>query len=155
MAYECPLCGTDFEHADCRGGCPMSKGCAMVRCPRCGYEFVESGKITDMLKRWIRRAPKPEPTPAPEPDVLPLIDLKPGTSAKIVFIASRKLASFGLVPGSDIRLLQRWPAVVLGCGATSIAVEDEVGREIFVRVTPPAPPPERSLVAVAPSCESR
>ncbi len=37
-----------------------------------------------------------------------------------------KLASFGL--------LSRRPAVVLQCGATSIAVEDGIGPEIFVRL---------------------
>jgi Fe2+ transport system protein FeoA len=144
MAYECPLCGTDFEHAECRHGCPMSRGCAMVRCPRCGYEFVESGKFADMLRRWIRRSPAPPPTPAPAPetsDVRRLTDLDPGTTASIAFIAPtssariNKLASFGLVPGSEIRLVSRRPAVVLQCGATSIAVEDEIGREIFVRVS--------------------
>jgi len=144
MAYECPLCGTDFEHAECKSACPMSRGCAMVRCPRCGYEFVESGKLADMLRRWIRRGRKPQPEPAPEPEpetlnVRRLTDLKPGTTASIAFIAPtssariNKLASFGLVPGSEVRLVQRRPAVVLQCGATSIAVEDEIGRDIYVR----------------------
>ena len=140
MAYECPLCGTDFEHADCRSACPMSRGCAMVRCPRCGYEFVESGKLADMLRRWIRRGPKTQPAPPPEPDVRRLTDLAVGATASIAFIAPtsasriNKLASFGLVPGSEVRLVSRRPAVVLQCGATSIAVEDEIGREIYVRV---------------------
>jgi len=140
MAYECPLCGTDFEHADCRSACPMSRGCAMVRCPRCGYEFVESGKLADMLRRWIRRGPKPQPAPPPEPDVRRLTDLAVGATASIAFIAPtsasriNKLASFGLVPGSEVRLVSRRPAVVLQCGATSIAVEDEIGRDIYVRV---------------------
>lgn len=144
MAYDCPLCGTDFEHADCKSACPMSHGCAMVRCPRCGYEFVESGKFADMLRRWIRRPPAPAPEPEPEPEtpaVRRLTDLAPGTTASIAFIAPtssariNKLASFGLVPGSEIRLVSRRPAVVLQCGATSIAVEDEIGRDIYVRRT--------------------
>ena len=146
MAYDCPLCGTDFEHADCRSACPMSRGCAMVRCPRCGYEFVESGKLADMLRRWIRRSPvgahsvRPE-TAHEDPAVRRLTDLAVGATASIAFIAPtsaariNKLASFGLVPGSDIRLVQRRPAVVLQCGATSIAVEDEIGRDIYVRVS--------------------
>ena len=50
--YECPLCGIDFEGATCHSSCPMSRGCDMVRCPRCGYEFVESGRILDMLRRF-------------------------------------------------------------------------------------------------------
>ena len=149
MAYDCPLCGTGFEHADCRSACPMSRGCTMVRCPRCGYEFVESGKLADMLRRWIRRGPvapvgahsvRPQP-PHEDAAVRRLTDLGVGASASIAFIAPtssariNKLASFGLVPGSEIRLVSRRPAVVLQCGATTIAVEDEIGREIFVRVS--------------------
>ena len=141
MAYECPLCGTDFQRADCRSACPMSKGCAMVRCPRCGYEFVESGKFADMLRRWIRRGPQPQrETPHPDPSLRRLTDLDVGSSGSIAFVAPtsssriNKLASFGLVPGSEIRLVSRRPAVVLQCGATSIAVEDEIGRDIYVRV---------------------
>ena len=138
--YDCPLCGIDFEGATCHSSCPMSHGCAMVRCPRCGYEFVESGKFTDMLRRWIRRAPTPPPAPATHDEsVRRLIDLPPGTSGAIAFVApttaSRvsRLAAFGLVPGSEIRLVSRRPAVVLQCGATTIAVEEEIGREIYVR----------------------
>lgn len=140
--YDCPLCGTDFEGADCHSSCPMSHGCTMVRCPNCGYEFVESGKFADMLRRWIRRAPQPAAAKNEEVDnsVCRLIDLPVGASGPIAFVApttaSRlsRLAAFGLVPGSEIRLVSRHPAVVLQCGATSIAVEEEIGREIFVRL---------------------
>ena len=61
--HECPLCGTDFSGAECHSSCPMARGCSMVRCPRCSYEFVESGRFVDMLRRWIRRAP-PVASPA-------------------------------------------------------------------------------------------
>jgi len=93
-----------------------------------------------MLRRWIRRGPKTQPAPPPAPDVRRLTDLAVGATASIAFIAPtsasriNKLASFGLVPGSEVRLVSRRPAVVLQCGATSIAVEDEIGREIYVRV---------------------
>jgi len=113
----------------------------MVRCPRCGYEFVESGKFADMLRRWIRRGPPPATeTKKEDKSVCRLIDLPVGSSGPIAFIAPtttsrvNRLAAFGLVPGSQIRLVSRRPAVVLQCGATSIAVEEEIGREIYVRV---------------------
>lgn len=54
MSYECPLCGTDFEGVTCHSSCPMSSGCAMVRCPRCAYEFVPDGSLVAMIRRWIR-----------------------------------------------------------------------------------------------------
>jgi len=53
----CPLCAIDFEEHACPPACPMSKGCAMVRCPRCGYEFVEDGTLAALLRRLLRRRP--------------------------------------------------------------------------------------------------
>ncbi len=69
-----------------------------------------------------------------------LIDLPLGTTAVVVAIVSpsvarlNRLAAFGIVPGSRVRLVARRPSVVLACGQTSIAVEDEIGREVLVRV---------------------
>ncbi|MGZ5494886.1 MAG: ferrous iron transport protein A [Thermoanaerobaculia bacterium] len=132
--YECPLCATDFTGAECHSACPMSNGCAMVRCPHCGSEFVESGRFVDMLRRWIRRGPA---IPRPEGPT-PVTDLPLGTSAAITHIAHtsaarlNQLASYGIVPGTEVRLISRRPAVVLACGAATVAVEDEIGREIFV-----------------------
>lgn len=134
-AYECPLCGTDFTGAECRSSCPMSRGCRMVRCPHCGYEFVESGRITDMLKRWIRRAPETAPAGA----VVRLTDLPVGAKAQVACItpssASRlnRLASYGIIAGSEVRLLARRPVVVVESGSTSVALEDAISREIYVR----------------------
>lgn len=56
--YVCPLCALDFAGRSCHLACPISRGCAMVRCPRCGYEFVEDGRVA----RWLRRmfGPRPE-----------------------------------------------------------------------------------------------
>ncbi len=112
----------------------------MVRCPHCGYEFVESGRFTDMLRRWIRRGPAECPAPLQPADTCPVTDLPVGSSAPIAFIkpssAARlnRLASYGLVPGSEVRLLSRRPAVVVACGSASVALEDDIGREIYVRL---------------------
>ena len=53
--YDCPLCGVDFEGATCHSSCPMSKGCAMVRCPQCGYEFVEDGRVAALFNEWFSK----------------------------------------------------------------------------------------------------
>jgi Fe2+ transport system protein FeoA len=98
----------------------MSRGCDMVRCPRCGYEFVESGRILDMLRRWIRRGP------APRGETFRLIDLQPGETGSIISIPHHslarvsRLASFGIVAGTEVRLIARLPTVVLECGSTQI-----------------------------------
>jgi hypothetical protein len=49
--FECPLCGIDFEGTTCHAACPLARACAMVRCPACGYEFVQDGFITRLLRR--------------------------------------------------------------------------------------------------------
>lgn len=51
--FDCPLCGIDFTGAACHASCPFARGCAMVRCPACGYEFIEDGWTTRVL-RWLR-----------------------------------------------------------------------------------------------------
>ncbi len=67
-----------------------------------------------------------------------LIDLPIGGSGAVVSIATdslsrlNKLAAYGIVPGSRVRLMARKPSVVLACGQTSLAVEDEIGRAILV-----------------------
>ena len=134
-AHECPLCALDFTGAECHSSCPMALGCAMVRCPRCGYEFVESGRFVDMLLRWIRRAPA-----VPKNGIVPVTELSVGATASIVQISTTsaarmdRLASFGIATGSEVRLLARKPAVVLACGSSSIALEDDVANEIHVLV---------------------
>jgi len=139
MTHECPLCGVDFAGENCHASCPMARGCSMIRCPRCGYEFVESGRFVDMLRRWIRRAPA-----CPTADVVRVIDLPVGATASITNVDSAsaarlsRLASYGIASGSEVRLLARRPAVVLACGSASIAVEDDVAREIYVRISKPA-----------------
>jgi hypothetical protein len=55
----CPLCQYDFnDKAACRG-CGLSKQCALIKCPNCGYEFVEDSKIVSALsqfwKSWKKR----------------------------------------------------------------------------------------------------
>lgn len=53
-AAVCPMCSTDFEAESCHGSCPFSSGCGMSRCPRCGYEFVGSGRVASILQRLFQ-----------------------------------------------------------------------------------------------------
>lgn len=53
--HVCPLCATDFEGSLCHPTCPMARGCAMVKCPSCGYEFPQDSKIVTILTRLFRR----------------------------------------------------------------------------------------------------
>jgi len=74
-----------------------------------------------------------------EPLVIPLTSLKVGGDAKIIYIAPRtksrlsRLSSFGVIPGSNIHLLQRHPSYVIRIDQTNVALEGDVARDIFVR----------------------
>ncbi len=69
--------------------------------------------------------------------VKPLTEFDPGQRARIVFIAPSihqrldRLASFGILPRAVVHLHQRQPSFVLRLGATEVALEKDVAREIY------------------------
>jgi DtxR family Mn-dependent transcriptional regulator len=118
----------------------------------CEFEHMLTERVVDRVCTFLGHPPAcPHGHPIPQgsccsvyskkvdPLITRLIDLPIGASGSVVFIAPKsvsrlnKLAAFGVVPGSQVRLVERKPSVVLACGQTSLAVEDEIGREIYVR----------------------
>jgi DtxR family transcriptional regulator, Mn-dependent transcriptional regulator len=118
----------------------------------CEFEHILDESVVDRVCAFLGHPPNcPHGKPIPsgdccgvysktcEPLITRLIDLPLGSSGSVVFIAPKsvsrlnRLASFGVVPGTNIRLVERKPSVVFSCGHTSIAVEDEIGQEIYVR----------------------
>ena len=118
----------------------------------CEFEHILAERVVDRVCTFLGHPPAcPHGLPIPQgsccqvyskkvdPLITRLVDLPLGATASVVFIAPKsvfrlnRLASFGVVPGSQVRLIERKPSVVLACGQTSIAVEDEIGREIYVR----------------------
>jgi len=71
-----------------------------------------------------------------------LVELDSGQSADIVQILSTdgsrllKLAGFGLVPGTRIRLQQRFPAYIVWVGETQVSLDSDVARDIVLRPAP-------------------
>lgn len=56
---ECPLCRAAFDPhgTNCHSGCPMGGHCNSVRCPSCGYEFVDTRQMALRIKKltgWRR-----------------------------------------------------------------------------------------------------
>lgn len=138
----CPLCGLEFEPADtlCEHGCPLRAACGLIRCPGCEYEFPEAPKAVSWLRRLFSR-----PTAGEAPAGMRTVrELAPGERAEVVALAdvsanrSNALAVFGLVPGSDVRLVQRRPSFVLQVGETVLALEAAVAGSIVVRAATPA-----------------
>jgi DtxR family Mn-dependent transcriptional regulator len=118
----------------------------------CEFEHILAERVVDRVCTFLGHPPScPHGHPIPqgsccqlyskkvEPLITRLIDLPLGARGSVVFIAPKsvsrlnRLAAFGVVPGSEVRLIERKPSVVLSCGHTSLAVEDEIGREIYVR----------------------
>jgi DtxR family Mn-dependent transcriptional regulator len=118
----------------------------------CELEHTLSESVVDKVCTFLGHPPAcPHGKPIPqgdccrvftrqvEPLITRLVDIPIGTSGNVVFIAPKsvqrlnRLAAFGVVPGSQIRLIEKKPSVIFACGQTSIAVEEEIGREIYVK----------------------
>jgi len=55
--HKCPLCGHEFDRTGekCRA-CPMSAGCGVICCPKCGYGFADRSRLVSWLKKLLGRA---------------------------------------------------------------------------------------------------
>jgi DtxR family Mn-dependent transcriptional regulator len=119
----------------------------------CEFEHILAERVVDRVCTFLGHPPAcPHGKPIPqgsccrvysrkiEPLITRLIDVPIGAKATVVFIAPKfvhrlnRLAAFGVVPGSEVRLIERRPSLVLSCGQTSLALEDEIGAEIYVRL---------------------
>ncbi len=118
----------------------------------CKMEHILSQELTDSVCTFLGHPPLcPHGKPIPRgecckkysvdvrPVVVRLPDFEVGQEGKIVFItpseASRigRLSSIGIIPGTIIRLLQRKPSIVLQMDETTIAIDPELAKEIFVK----------------------
>ncbi len=77
---------------------------------------------------------------AGEPVVSALSDLYPGQNGRIAYVLSsqssevQKLVSIGILPGTPIQLIQRYPSYVFKVGNTQYAVDKEIASQIYVRI---------------------
>jgi DtxR family transcriptional regulator, Mn-dependent transcriptional regulator len=118
----------------------------------CEFEHILSVEATDSVCTLLGHPPAcPHGKPIPRGEccggfqktVRPLVtglrSFELGATGRIVFIAPRfhdrmdRLASMGVVPGSEIRLHQRSPSYVIEIGETTIALDAEIAGEIFVK----------------------
>lgn len=118
----------------------------------CELEHILSPEATQSVCTLLGHPPtcphgKPIP-PGPccgafEQKLRPLVTGLPsfplGATGRIVFIAPRfhdrmdRLAALGVIPGSALRLHQRSPSYVIEVGETTIALDPEIAREVFVK----------------------
>lgn len=140
---ECPLCSLEFEEATCHASCPLARGCAMVRCPRCNYEFVKEGFVSRMLSVILSRgegsqSTQPEILRSAQDDTMTLLNAEAGSTVTVARIVCdsthrlQRLASLGIVPGVKLRVASKRPTFVLEFDYTSLAIDADVAGEIDV-----------------------
>ena len=117
----------------------------------CEYEHLLAQGITDSICTLLghpRYCPHNKPIPEgnccrqARDELKPLVvscdQLRVGESARIAYFATRehskllKLSSLGISPGIVLKLIQKWPAYVVQCEETEIALEPEVAKNIYV-----------------------
>lgn len=115
----------------------------------CRLEHVISAEVEEAICTFLGHPPTcPHGKPIPRgrccklysrkvtPLVVSLIDAEMGSELRVVFLRTPildRLASIGLVAGSVIKLQQKHPSYVLKIDETTIAIEEEVARGIFVK----------------------
>lgn len=118
----------------------------------CKMEHILSEELTDSVCTFLGHpttCPHGKPIPRGEcckkyrvdvqPVVVRLADFEVGQNGKILFItpseASRisRLSSIGIIPGTVIKLIQKRPSIVLQVDETTIAIDPELAKEIFVK----------------------
>lgn len=118
----------------------------------CSFEHTLSPEVTDSICTLLGHPPTcPHGLPIPrgacckktrdelKPIVQQLSVLEVGDTGRIIFVASNshvrldKLGSLGIVPGSTIRVHQKRPAFVIQIGETTLALDPDIIKEIYVR----------------------
>jgi len=118
----------------------------------CKLEHILSPGVTESVCTFLGHPPTcihGKPIPKGEccakfkkemkPLVIPLEELGLGEEGRIVFMAPKshqrldRLSTLGIVPGSLLRMHQKHPSFVLQIGETTIALDREIVRNIYVK----------------------
>jgi len=121
----------------------------------CEYEHLLAEGITNSICTLLghpRYCPHNKPIPEGDccrqardelkPIVVSCDQLRIGESARVAYFSTRehsrlvKLSALGVSPGISLKLIQKWPAYVVQCEETEIALEPEVAKNIYVWHTP-------------------
>jgi Fe2+ transport system protein FeoA len=130
----CSFCGlgVELETRAC-SGCALAGGCRSVCCPRCGYAMPAEPPLVQRVRSWLGR--RAEERAGGEGT---LAAMQPGERGRVVRIdgrdagRARKLMALGVVPGAEVELERRGPAVVFWTGYTQLAVDDALAASIVV-----------------------
>jgi len=118
----------------------------------CKLEHILSPGVTESVCTFLGHPPTcihGKPIPRGEccsrfkremkPLVIPLEELGLGEKGRIVFIAPKshqrldRLSNLGIVPGSVLRMHQKNPSYVLQTGETTLALDRDIVKDIYVK----------------------
>lgn len=127
-----------------------------VESQACQFEHILSTEVTDSVCTLLGHPPScPHGKAIPrgrcclkartkiKPIVVRLSDLGVGETGRIVSIAPKHharldhLIAFGIAPGTSVRLHQKRPSYVIEIDETTLAIETDICREIFVTKAAP------------------
>ena len=113
-------------------------------------EHVMSEEVEDNICRILgnpENCPHNNPIPKGDGDMelgneysVPLVSCHSGESGEVSHIKTedarklRKIMNLGLIPGSRICLIQKFPNYVFQLGNTQLAVDKELANEIFIKL---------------------
>ena len=132
----CSFCGYEFKIEEAKvgcNGCPMGNSCGKIKCPKCNYE-MPSAPNTPIYIRKIKELFNIKRDIGKDS----LLSLKVGEKAVIKEIQTndasklQKLMSFGLLPGAEVKIIKKYPAIVIEEGFTQIAVDDNIAEYIII-----------------------
>lgn len=146
----CSLCGFAFDPAanPACPSCPLSNGCTIVCCPRCGHDTVDPAQsslvqLGTRIGRLLRKRHRVPPRVVltgheSKPRVRTLADIAPGGKALVRALDGldddrrEHLQSYGLVPGRPVRVMQHSPVTVVQVEHTHVAFESQLAVGIEV-----------------------
>jgi DtxR family transcriptional regulator, Mn-dependent transcriptional regulator len=118
----------------------------------CKLEHILSPNVTESVCTFLGHPPTcihGKPIPRGEccrkfkkemrPLVIPLEELGLGEQGRIVFIAPKshqrldRLSTLGIIPGSPVRMHQKNPSYVLEIGETTLALDRDIVKDIYVK----------------------
>jgi DtxR family transcriptional regulator, Mn-dependent transcriptional regulator len=121
----------------------------------CEFEHILSTGVAESICTLLGHPPTcPHGKPIPQGDccrrdertlrplITPLSDLPVGGEGRIVFIRPRdpgtlqRLGALGVLPGTSVQVHQKSPSLVIEVGETTVAVDEEFAREIYVKSRP-------------------
>jgi len=117
----------------------------------CQWEHILSREIANSICTLLghpRQSPRHLPIPAGEcckkaatavtPVVSTLTKIQPGERAKVAYLMVKqypeldRLLSMGLVPGTEIEVIQRFPTYVLQVNESQLAFDEAIAEGVFV-----------------------